>query len=636
MGQTFTKAGYGDKDGWDGTRDIPVGESATRKNDFRFLKVLGEGSFGSVHQVRRKKDQVIFACKEVPLSKLTKPQQQTQAFMEIEVMKKLSCPYIVQYIDAFIEKESLHLVLQFCAGGDLTAYLQVNQRLQESTIWRIALRIALGVNYLHCAHILHRDLKSENIFFEGRPWPWSALATADNVLIGDLGLATQLDETAGVAATFCGTPRYLAPEAFSSECFGSIKSDVWAFGLIMYELCSEDHTGPWDEATSLTGLMRRVMREDYPPLPERVRACGIAEVVATLLLKDPLQRPSIKEFLAVPAVMEAGSKHLPSEMGAIDVFGSYGAKDGDEVDYKGFAGCTIHAVLADGAIDVLVPRPGGPAIMRAPEGEWKLKGQVPQVGTFQSAQSEDGVRRLMKKVTTLEVLAEADEEEPRPLGVSGISLPESAVDTRDEVVFFGIEVAPDPPKEGACWTTMRRYREFLELCEALGPEAHFEEAPFPSKTLIKKVDMDGRRLALEAWLKQVLDHPECQLSWSEPLRRFLEIRTKGLGATQWKVKYEPEPEVQTIAERVGTMGTKTRSSLKNTFKGMMRVSSEPEFHPEDSVSSWAESNAEAIAKPVVSWPQSNAENHSFRDSLKPPDPMTRTVSPRGRIFSFED
>jgi len=628
MGATFTKAGYGDKDGWDGTRDIPVGQSATRKADFRFIKVLGEGSFGSVHQVRRKKDQVIFACKEVPLSKLTKPQQQTQAFMEIEVMKKLSCPYIVQYIDAFIEKESLHLVLQYCAGGDLTAYLQVNQRLQEGTIWRIALRIALGVNYLHCAHILHRDLKSENIFFEGRPWPWSALATADNVLIGDLGLATQLDETAGVAATFCGTPRYLAPEAFSSECFGSIKSDVWAFGLIMYELCSEEHIGPWDEATSLTGLMRRVMREDYPPLPERIRACAIGEVIATLLLKDPLQRPSIREFLAVPGVMEAGSKHLPLEMGSIDVFGSSGAKEGDEVDYKGFAGCTIEAVLEDGAIDVLVPRPGGPASMRAFEGEWKLKGQV-ATGGVESFKSVDGVQRLMKKVTTLERLAENDEEDPRPLGVSGISMRESDVETRDQAVFFGIEVLPDPPSAGAFWTTMRRYREFNELCEALGPDAHFEEAPFPSKTLIKNVDLDVRRLALEAWLKQVLEHPECQLSWSEPLRRFLEVRSKGLGATQWKVKFAAEPEVQTISERVGTLGTKTRSSLNNagkSFVGLMRVGSDPDFNQQGS---WAESTA----TPVVSWPQTDAETESFRVALQPPDPLARTVSPRGRIFS---
>lgn len=214
-------------------------------------------------------------------------------------MKQLSCPYIVKYMDAFIESASLYLVLQFCAGGDLKNYLRNAWELQERTIWRISLRIACGLSYLHAHHVLHRDLKSENIFLEGQQ--------ADDVLIGDLGLAKVLDHTTGVATTFCGTPRYISPEGFSNDRYDT-KCDVWAFGIILYELCSGGHCGPWDKAVGLPGLMRLVCEEEPPALPKRIRSAPLGSLCTSLLLKDYRDRPSIEDFLTMPSVTEAGEK----------------------------------------------------------------------------------------------------------------------------------------------------------------------------------------------------------------------------------------------------------------------------------------------------------------------------------------
>lgn len=267
--------------------------------DFDFLKLLGRGSFGSVHLVKRKRDNLLCACKEVSLAHLT-AQKHAQALKEAQIMRQLTCPYTVQYMDSFIDSESLFLVLSYCAGGDLKQYLKGAKVLQERTVWRISLRIALGLSYLHTHHVLHRDMKSENIFFETKG--------GDDVCIGDLGLARVLDSTAGVASTFCGTPRYISPEGFANDNYDS-KCDVWAFGVIKYELISDGHRGPWDEATGLPQLMKLVLEKEPPALPKRVSEGPLGELTLKLMIKDPFKRPSINDYLDEQAALDASAKY---------------------------------------------------------------------------------------------------------------------------------------------------------------------------------------------------------------------------------------------------------------------------------------------------------------------------------------
>ncbi len=112
--------------------------------------------------------------------------------------------------------------MEYCEGGDLDKYLRKNKDspLEEDIVWKFFIQISLGVYALHKKKILHRDLKTLNIFL-----------TKDNqVKIGDLGVAKSLVNT-NYASTFIGTPYYLSPEICDEKPYNE-KSDVWALGCI--------------------------------------------------------------------------------------------------------------------------------------------------------------------------------------------------------------------------------------------------------------------------------------------------------------------------------------------------------------------------------------------------------------------
>ena len=103
---------------------------------------------------------------------------------EVKILSKLSNQHIVKYLDSFIEKSILNIVMEHCEGGDLNNYLkvQMGRPMNETKIWSFFIQMCIGLNYLHANKILHRDIKAMNIFL-----------TKDEILrIGDLGVAKVL------------------------------------------------------------------------------------------------------------------------------------------------------------------------------------------------------------------------------------------------------------------------------------------------------------------------------------------------------------------------------------------------------------------------------------------------------------
>lgn len=270
----------------------------SRRGDFRFLGEIGRGSFGKVDKVRRKIDGKICCCKQISLDMLKSQKQREQALNEARIMRQLSCPYIVEYLDAFTEKDNLFLILEFCSAGDLKGFLKKAKVLPDRSIWRYFLRITLGIEYLHGKRILHRDLKSENIFLCG---------SDENLRVGDLGLSRILSSSASGASTLVGTPRYLSPEEVKGNSHYNDKCDVWSLGVILYELCSDGHKGPFDQACKLPDLMKAICEGNVPPLPARVEQ--LKEIVGMLLDKSGTSRPSVSQILASERVVENGERH---------------------------------------------------------------------------------------------------------------------------------------------------------------------------------------------------------------------------------------------------------------------------------------------------------------------------------------
>ena len=245
---------------------------------------IGTGTYGVVYKVTRKDSNQYYVLKQISLFGLPKDQIE-EVKMEATILSKLNSNFVVQYYESFEEKNFLNIIMEYCDGGDLGQLLDKrvknNKRpFEEDFIWKIFIQICLGLGYIHKQKILHRDLKTLNIF----------LTHDYKVKIGDLGVAKILTN-ANFAKTFIGTPYYLSPELCEDKPYNE-KSDVWALGVILYELCTFNH--PFN-AKSQAALIKKIAFGEYPPVEKYSN--DIKKLVDFILIKDYTKRPSVKDIL---------------------------------------------------------------------------------------------------------------------------------------------------------------------------------------------------------------------------------------------------------------------------------------------------------------------------------------------------
>lgn len=272
--------------------------------DFEVLNKLGQGSFGTVFKVRRKADKNFYVMKTINISQMDKRGQQ-EAINEVKILASLDSPYIVKYFDSFIENKTLHIIMEFCDKGDLSQAIrsQMGRLITENKIWKYFIQMCLGLEYIHGRKILHRDIKSLNVF----------LIRDDVVRIGDLGVAKVLANTAAFAHTMVGTPYYLSPELCEEKPY-NVKSDVWALGCVLYELCTLKH--PFD-ALNQAALLLKIIKGSYIPVSSNYSA-ELREIVDQTLCKDYRKRPTISGILSRPNLKErAISLNIPIPQGSV-------------------------------------------------------------------------------------------------------------------------------------------------------------------------------------------------------------------------------------------------------------------------------------------------------------------------------
>ncbi|VVC92843.1 unnamed protein product [Leptidea sinapis] len=145
-------------------------------------------------------------------------------------------------------------------------------------------QVLLGVNYIHSLDIIHRDIKAENILLTGK--------NGVIVKIGDFGISKML-ASVKKTSTVIGTPYYLAPELCEGEPYDT-KSDVWALGCLLYEMCT--HKRAFD-AETLVGLVKAITSGSVHPIDLNVYDRGIQDVIDSMLSVLPAKRPSIKQLM---------------------------------------------------------------------------------------------------------------------------------------------------------------------------------------------------------------------------------------------------------------------------------------------------------------------------------------------------
>ena len=260
--------------------------------DYIIKSRLGIGSYGTVYKASKKNNSKIYVIKQISLLGLTE-KQINEYKSEAKLLSLIKSNYVVKYHDSFIENNNLNILMEYCDGGDLYQYIEKNKKkkikLKEKTIWQIFIQMILGLHSIHKKKILHRDLKSQNIFL-----------TKDlNIKIGDLGVSKRLIQT-NFAKTFIGTPYYLSPEICMEKPYND-KSDVWAIGCILYELCCFKY--PFD-AKSQGALLLKILNNEPEKIDNNYYSKDLQKLIDMLLNKNYELRPSCEDILKMKIVLE--------------------------------------------------------------------------------------------------------------------------------------------------------------------------------------------------------------------------------------------------------------------------------------------------------------------------------------------
>ena len=200
-------------------------------SDFKIEKVLGRGSFGSVYLVTRKQDNKIYALKTVTLEKLSKKEQENSV-NEVRILASVTHPNVIGYKEAFWndKESSLNIVMEYADDGDLQTKIQKMKKeggmFNENLIWSYSIQMIEGLKALHDKKIMHRDLKSANIFL---------VKDKHQCKLGDMNVSKVIKDK--VLLTQTGTPYYASPEVWNDEPY-SYKSDLWSIGCVIYEICA--------------------------------------------------------------------------------------------------------------------------------------------------------------------------------------------------------------------------------------------------------------------------------------------------------------------------------------------------------------------------------------------------------------
>ncbi|XP_004432321.1 PREDICTED: serine/threonine-protein kinase 32B [Ceratotherium simum simum] len=250
---------------------------------FQILRAIGKGSFGKVCIVQKRDTKKMYAMKYMNKQKCIERDEVRNVFRELQIMQGLEHPFLVNLWYSFQDEEDMFMVVDLLLGGDLRYHLQQNVRFTEATVKLYICELALALEYLQRYHILHRDIKPDNILLDEH----------GHVHVTDFNIATIVKGTEK-ASSMAGTKPYMAPEVFQVYVDGgpgySYPVDWWSLGVTAYELLRgwrpyEIHSAtPVDEILN----MFKVERVHY----SSTWCKGMVALLKKLLTKDPESRLS--------------------------------------------------------------------------------------------------------------------------------------------------------------------------------------------------------------------------------------------------------------------------------------------------------------------------------------------------------
>lgn len=261
------------------------------RNNYTTLSLIGKGSFGSVYLVKHNTTNQTYACKKMKI--YFRQSYDKQAILnELKVLACHKSQYIIKLEDAYVYNNHIHLVTEYAERGDMSKMLKRlksrSRYIMEDTIKKYLFQMCLGIKYLHDNNVIHRDIKTANIFL-----------TKDNdIKLGDVGIIKILKKTNNYAYTNIGTPYYMSPELYKHKRYTN-KTDIWSMGVVLYELMT--FKVPYN-ADNLPALKYKISNQKWliePKFKERYSK-ELVSLLYKILEPIPYNRYNINQILESP------------------------------------------------------------------------------------------------------------------------------------------------------------------------------------------------------------------------------------------------------------------------------------------------------------------------------------------------
>ncbi|KAK4820785.1 hypothetical protein QYF61_006125 [Mycteria americana] len=273
-----------------------AGWAPPRLDEFILTERLGTGTYATVYKAYRKRDtREVVAIKCVSKRSLNRASVEN-LLTEIEILKTIRHPHIVELKDFQWDSDHIYLIMEFCAGGDLSRFIRMRRILPEKVARIFLQQLACALKFLHDHNISHLDLKPQNIL----------LSTPENpqLKLADFGFAQYMspwDEK----HVLRGSPLYMAPEMVCRQQYDA-RVDLWSVGVILYEAL---FGRPPFASRSFAELEEKIRSDRAVELPSRpLLSPECRDLLGQLLERDPLKRISFERFFAHPFV---DMEHVP-------------------------------------------------------------------------------------------------------------------------------------------------------------------------------------------------------------------------------------------------------------------------------------------------------------------------------------